>query len=171
MGRNIIRNHRDGGTVSWAEYSPCEAYRYVLAREWMSGRKLTYVMLNPSTATELANDATIERCQRRARMLGYGAMRIVNLFAFRATQPSVLMRAIEPVGPDNDKAILEAADWADDVLCAWGAHGLHAGRGRYVADMLAHCGAPLFHLGLTKSGSPRHPLYISYRKKPQPFQC
>jgi hypothetical protein len=34
-----------------------------------------FIMLNPSTATEVQNDPTVERCERRARALGFGAFR------------------------------------------------------------------------------------------------
>ncbi|MBT8413142.1 MAG: DUF1643 domain-containing protein, partial [Boseongicola sp.] len=71
----IVRQHSRDGTDSSAVYSPCEKYRYALTREWDArGRRLVFVMLNPSKATELANDPTVERCERRARQLGYGAM-------------------------------------------------------------------------------------------------
>ncbi|MCB2110163.1 MAG: DUF1643 domain-containing protein, partial [Rhodobacteraceae bacterium] len=45
-----------------ALYSRCGAYRYLLSRRWGPGGMLLYVLLNPSTATEAANDPTIERC-------------------------------------------------------------------------------------------------------------
>jgi hypothetical protein len=155
------------GTVSDAVYSDCERYRYLLTRTWGSGRKALFVMLNPSTATELQNDPTVERCQRRAVALGFGAFRVTNIFAFRATDPKVMRAAADPVGPENDAAILDSANWADMILCAWGNHGLHLGRGALVADFLRQTGAPLFHLGLTGQDQPRHPLYVGYDRQPE----
>ena len=94
----ITRQHLKGDAESVAVYSPCEAYRYALTRVWNpAGRKALFVMLNPSTATEVQNDPTVERCERRARALGCGAFRVVNIFAYRATDPQV-MRALETVG-------------------------------------------------------------------------
>ncbi len=119
-------------------------------------------MLNPSTATEVQNDPTIERCQRRAVKTGFGAMRICNLFAWRETSPAALKRAEAPFGPDNDAALAEAAEWADAILCAWGVHGAHRGADRHAKAILSESGTPLFHLGQTKAGHPRHPLYVSY---------
>jgi hypothetical protein len=75
--------------------------------------------------------------------------------------------AADPVGPDNDAAILTSVDWADSVVCAWGNHGLHLGRGDEVARLLRQTGAPLLHLGLTGQGQPRHPLYVGYEQRPQ----
>ncbi len=163
----LIRRHHSGGRRSWAAYSPCGQYRYGLSRRWGPGPALLYVMLNPSTATERANDPTIERCERRAAALGYDALGVVNLFAFRATLPQDLKRAPDPVGPLNDAAIRVAALRADRILCAWGVHGDHQGREADIRDLLFSLGRPLTHLGLTKSGAPRHPLYISYAEKPR----
>lgn len=162
----VIRRHHAGGRRSWAAYSPCMQYRYGLSRRWGSGAVLLYVMLNPSTATERANDPTIERCERRARQLGFAGLGVVNLFAFRATRPQDLKRADDATGPLNDAAIRAAALRADQVLCAWGVHGDHLGRGDQVRELLRGLGRPLLHLGLTKAGAPRHPLYVSYSHQP-----
>lgn len=165
----LIRRHRAEGRRSWAAYSGCEAYRYALWRRWAAGPSLLYVMLNPSTATERANDPTIERCERRARALGFAALGVVNLFAYRATQPQDLKRAADPTGPLNDAAIRRAAMRADQVLCAWGVHGAHQGRDAQVARLLRDSGRPLLHLGLTRDGAPRHPLYVAYAQRPEAF--
>lgn len=164
----IRRDHVTDAAASWALYSPCETYRYALTRTWdEGGRRLTFVMLNPSTASEVKNDPTVERCERRARTLGYGAFRVTNIFAYRATDPRDLKAAAEPVGAGNDTALREGVDWADTVIAAWGAHGAHLGRGMEVRDLLRDTEAELFHLGLTMGGHPRHPLYVSYAQRPQ----
>lgn len=124
-------------------------------------------MLNPSKATELANDPTIERCERRARALGYGAFRVCNLFALRETDPVRLKRARRPVGPENDRLLSDAVEWADDVLCAWGVHGSHRNRCAEVSELLSACETNTLVLGLTKGGHPRHPLYLSYSARPE----
>ncbi len=164
----ITRSHTKGDAPSTAVYSPCEAYRYALTRIWdTQGRRVLFVMLNPSTATEVQNDPTVERCERRARALGFGGFRVCNIFAFRATDPRVMRAQADPVGPANDAAIAEGALWADSVVCAWGAHGAHLGRGSAVEALLRATGRPLLHLGLSKAGHPKHPLYIAYECQPQ----
>lgn len=166
----IRRTHQQGETQSEAVYSDCETYRYSLSRLWDgSARRVNFVMLNPSTATELQNDPTIERCERRARTLGYGGFIATNIFAIRETDPKAMRRASAPNGPGNDDAIRDAALWADDIVAAWGAHGEHLDRGAAVAAQLAGLGRPLFHMGLTKAGHPRHPLYLPYAKQPEPW--
>jgi len=166
-GALVVRGFRKGDADSVAVYSPCERYRYALTREWGRGGRVAFVMLNPSTATEVQNDPTVERCERRARALGFGGFRVVNIFAWRSTDPKALYRVDDPVGPANDAAILAAADWAGMVVCAWGAHGALRGRGTAVAALLGGGGRVLHHLGLTKAGEPRHPLYIGYARRPE----
>lgn len=164
----ITRSHVKGDAPSVAVYSPCETYRYLLTREWApdQGRAL-FVMLNPSTATEVQNDPTVERCERRARALGFGSFRVCNIFAYRATDPKVMRAQADPVGPGNDQAIAESALWADAVVCAWGTHGAHLNRGAAVEAVLRATGKPLSHLGLSKDGHPKHPLYIGYAHQPE----
>ncbi|PIE06845.1 MAG: hypothetical protein CSA74_10285 [Rhodobacterales bacterium] len=167
----ITRRHIKDDAPSTAVYSDCERYRYELTRTWNpAGRKALFVMLNPSTATEVQNDPTVERCERRARALGFGAFRVTNIFAWRGTDPREMRAAEDPVGPANDQAIREGARWADQVICAWGTHGEHLGRGAHVEALLRGTGRALFHLGLTKAGHPKHPLYIGYAKQPEPWE-
>ncbi len=165
----IKRHFQKGDADSEAVYSSCERYRYLLTRVWDgAGRRALFVMLNPSTATEFQNDPTVERCERRARTLGFGAFRVTNIFAFRATDPKVMRMQADPVGPGNDAAILASATvWAPDaIICAWGAHGAFLDRGAAVRAILRQTRQPLFHLGLTAAGQPKHPLYIGYECQP-----
>jgi hypothetical protein len=163
----IERRHQKGDAKSLAVYSDCERYRYLLTRVWSAeGSKALFVMLNPSTATEMQNDPTVERCERRARALGFGAFRVCNIFAWRDTDPKLMRRAEDPVGPGNDAAIRESCFWADTIVCAWGSHGEHLERGPTVERLMRSTGRSLHHLGLTREGHPRHPLYISYAVAP-----
>lgn len=164
----ITKAHQKGDAASLAVYSDCERYRYDLTRIWDDVRqKALFVMLNPSTATEFQNDPTVERCERRARALGFGAFRVANIFAYRATDPKVMRAMADPIGPENDAAILRGAAWADRIVCAWGSHGAHMNRGVAVQQLLRACEKPLWHLGLTQSGQPKHPLYIGYDRQPE----
>jgi hypothetical protein len=152
-----------------AIYSDCGLYRYRLWRAWgPSGRTILWVMLNPSTADDLGNnDATIERCERRSAAWGFDRMEVVNLFAFRSTEPKLLRSALDPVGPENDRHILEAASGTALILCAWGSHGLARSRSASVRTLFGT--RPLHCLGLTRSGEPAHPLYLAYDRTPMPF--
>ncbi|MEL6582532.1 MAG: DUF1643 domain-containing protein [Pseudomonadota bacterium] len=162
----ITRTHSDERAESEAVFSDCLHYRYTLTRRWNAGDGVMFLMLNPSTADEFKNDPTVERCERRARALGFGAFRVCNIFAYRATDPKVMRAVEDPIGPANDAAILEGCDWAATTVCAWGTHGAHLGRGPEVAAMLREKGVSAQTLGLSKDGHPKHPLYISYAVQP-----
>lgn len=163
----ITRNHLKGDAQSTAVYSDCEKYRYLLTRVWNpDGQKALFIMLNPSTATEVQNDPTVERCERRARALGFGAFRVTNIFAWRDTDPKKMRAAADPVGPQNDAVLTESCNWTDRIIAAWGTHGEHMKRGRDVEALLRQTGLPIYHLGLSKAGHPKHPLYIAYAQQP-----
>ena len=168
----IERAHQKGDAASVALYSDCECYRYQLTRVWRAdGGKALFVMLNPSTATEVQNDPTVERCEQRARALGFGAFRVCNIFAYRATDPREMRNKADPVGSHNDSAILQSCGWADQIICAWGTHGAFLARGAQVETLLRAQPKTLFHLGLTKAGHPKHPLYVSYAVQPELWEA
>jgi len=167
----IVRTHTKGDAPSTAVYSECEQYRYSLTRIWDdAARRVNFVMLNPSTATEVQNDPTVERCERRARALGYGSFAVTNIFAWRDTDPRAMRASADPIGPANDQSILERATWAHDVIAAWGTHGAHLERGAHVAKLLHALDRPVYHLGLSKAGHPKHPLYLPYAQQPEIWQ-
>jgi hypothetical protein len=165
----ITRRHVSPGCESHAVYSADEAHRYELTRRWGDGAGVLFIMLNPSTATELANDPTVGRCEARARHWGYPAFSVANVFAFRATLPADLKRAPDPVGAENDAVLTRLARQAGQVVCAWGVHGAYQGRGPAVEAMLRRENLALWHLGLTKEGHPRHPLYLGYARQAEPW--
>jgi len=164
-----VRHHHDGGTVSASVHSACGRYRYALTRAWGDGPRLLAVLLNPSTADATRDDPTLARCMARARQAGCGALRVVNLFALCATDPRALARAADPVGPGADASLREGLGWADLVLCGWGNHGTLAGRSASVRALLRAAGRPLLHLGLTRRGEPRHPLYLAAARRMEPW--
>lgn len=145
-------------------------YRYELTRFWCDPgafiqRAATFVMLNPSTADASVDDPTIQRCMRFARAWGLDGIRVVNLYAFRASQPSVMWEALasgaDIVGPDNPhtlrKALLRAYNECLPVTVAWGNHGA-AGRVEWLTQQARDLSVELQCLGTTQSGAPKHPL-------------
>lgn len=139
-------------------------YRYRLTREWdATAQKMTFVMLNPSTADATLDDPTIRRCIGFAQRDGFGGIYVVNLYAFRATEPKDMKRAIDPVGPENDAllrfAFRRSAEQHAPVIAAWGTHG-DPYRVRQVRGLMTDAGADVYSLGVTKDGHPKHPLYI-----------
>jgi hypothetical protein len=126
-------------------------------------------MLNPSTADHEHNDPTIERCERRARTLGFGSLIVWNLFAFRATDPRLLKKTPDPVGPENDKfisdALAEIKHHNGTVVVGWGTHGDLFGRHFQVLEIASGFDVALYCLGTTSAGQPKHPLYVSYQRE------
>ena len=161
----MTQTHPVATTETGASFSPCGQYRYTLWRTWGVGPLCNFLMLNPSTAGEVQNDPTVERCQRRAESWGYGGLIVTNLYAFRSTDPKRLKYQIDPVGPDNADAIRESAGQCQIVVCAWGAHG--GERGNAVLAMLREfCPWKLLYLRFTSKGAPEHPLFLPYTLKP-----
>ena len=155
----------DDPAQSGAEFSACGRYRYKLWRVWDVGLPpVMFIMLNPSTADATNDDPTIRRCIGFARDWGYGSVRVGNLFAWRTPYPSALRVALDPVGRENDGALLELANGAALVVAAWGIHGAWSGRGQIVRKRFSH---RLHALGMTKSGEPAHPLRL--RRTSRPF--
>lgn len=156
----------DPATRTGAVISADGRYRYSLMRVWDEGAApLVFVMLNPSTADASEDDPTIRRCVAFAKRQGFGGILVVNLFAFRSTDPKVMARAVDPVGPDNDEAIEQAVS-GRTVLVAWGANATRE-RAKAVTHLLSSLDCAVYSLGVTKGGHPRHPLYI---RGDQPFE-
>ena len=157
---------------SWASLSRDGRYRYLLERRLADRaerdrQRLLVVMLNPSTADEQADDPTITRLVARAQRMRFGSLLVANLFALRATEPRALKRSTEPGDtPLNDHFLREEAARADAIIVAWGAHGDFRARARDVEEILrlAH-GGPLWCLGVTRGGHPKHPLYIATKAR------
>jgi len=141
-------------------------YRYSLTRRWDESDLLCWIMLNPSTADADNDDPTIRRCMSFARAWGYGGILVVNLFAFRATDPKELVKATDPIGPCNN-SILETAAKSHVTVAAWGCGGALKDRGGKVRGLLGDC--ELLCLGLTKDRYPKHPLYVPADTVAVPF--
>lgn len=149
-----------------AIFSEDRVYRYALERRWGSGPFVLFVMLNPSTADEHVDDPTIRRCVGFARGWGYGGLLVANLFAYRATDPSELALADDPVGPDCDVWLETCSLRSSLTIAAWGAHRAAAPR---VADVYEHLGDRVACLGRTADGSPRHPVRLAKASELEPY--
>ncbi len=156
-----------------AVFSPCMAYRYWLEGKWSDSPALIVWMLNPSTADQSRLDPTIAGLIKRAKAWGYGAVVVINLFAYRATDPGDMKKAADPIGPANDLftdiALARAYDSGFPVICGWGNHGGHMERSDWARAIAAERGASLAAFNITASGQPQHPLYIPHDIRPQPW--
>lgn len=155
---------RWGGHAT-AVTDPAEVYRYRLTRSWGPGPHAGWVMLNPSTALADEDDATIRKCVGFAHRWGCHGIVVVNLFAFRASDPTMLEVAGDPVGPEN-RAHLEhlfhdPVVGDGPVVAGWGNWPARAMERWPLLDVALGSG-PLRCLGTTKSGAPRHPGRLGY---------
>jgi hypothetical protein len=142
-------------------------FRYRLTRSWGApGRVLVCVGLNPSTADGTEDDPTIRVLTNLAMREGYSTLLMLNLYAYRATDPDQLYRerdaglalaeagfpGTHDVQGDNDRWLLEHAKVYGTALAVWGCAPY--GRQREVAAMFP----ALRCLGVNRDGSPWHPL-------------
>ncbi len=149
-------------TDQGAIISEDEQYRYALWRTWDKEKPtLAFVGLNPSTADAENDDATIKKIIKFCKRWGFGRLVMINLFAFRATEPDDMMKAEKPAGDMNDLWLITIADLADEVVLGWGNDGKYLKQNEWVVNLLeARCKKPLKCLFKNKGGSPKHPLYI-----------
>jgi len=141
-------------------------YRYSLNRSWDKARPVViFVMLNPSTADAKVDDPTIRRCIGYAKRWGFGGLFVVNLYALRATDPRELAEHADPVGPLNEVFVRQATKRCD-VVVAWGAHPMAVQRSKTIDLSRAKS---VTCLGVTKSGAPRHPLYVRADREREPW--
>lgn len=153
-----------------AEISDCGKYRWSLSRHWDDDcPEVCFVMLNPSTADGEQDDPTIRKCMGFARRWGYGGIDVVNLFAFRSTQPKALLHVEDPTGGEMNALALQRVCVRPLVIAAWG-QWVPFNRSKWfletvagMADVTVRC------LGLCKNGEPFHPLYQPYSRSTSVF--
>lgn len=147
-------------------------YRYLLTREWDPALpRLGWIMLNPSTADDREDDATIRRCLGYSKREGFGSLIVANLYPMRATFPRDLRAASEaerlgeagpscfdPLEEGPNHEALAGVCVSRRVVLAWGnLPAAYRARAEAVEAFVRHrVPAPLC-IGRTRSGAPRHP--------------
>lgn len=152
-------------------------YRWTLCRSWGAGPPVGWICLNPSVASATVDDPTCWEMMCHSLRLGFGSMVVTNIYAFRATSPRDLKRWIggnkhcPPMTFDNHRKAAMALKGIDTIICGWGAHArsldvecflegiageLVPGLDMFLSD--DEYPMPLWCLGRTESGAPKHPL-------------
>jgi hypothetical protein len=157
---------------------PLDCYRYELSEIWDQQRPLAlFCMMNPSMAEIRFSDPTLARTGSftrgwRSKDGGrYGGQLIGNVHAYRATNKLRLLHVDDPVGPENDQALLAMAARAEIVILAYGQPPACLRlRGNAVARMLIEAGHDVRVLATSNDGTPMHPLYLPGRLTPRPFR-
>jgi hypothetical protein len=151
-----------------AVLSKCNKYRYKLYREVdiLKGFTIAYFGINPSTADATVDDATVRKWRGFTERNHGNRFIVGNVFAYRATDVSELSKISDPIGVDNPKYLAEIIHEADILVPCWGSRkkihkNLRSELDDFM-DLLKQSGKPLFCLGKTASGDPKHPLMLGY---------
>ena len=168
---------------SGAVISDCGKYRYLLWRAWDPHKPtVAFIGFNPSTADATMDDPTIRKCIGFADRLGFGALEMLNLFAYRSPDPAALWWNVphvkEPIGSHNDAALEYALIRCRTAVAAWGAISVPTRARRILRERIDlvhrlasnHGHSTLACLGRTKAGHPRHPLYVPYTTELEPWR-
>jgi hypothetical protein len=153
-----------------ATISECGKYRYTLTRSWKKGNKVIFIGLNPSTADGTLDDATIRKLKGFTYRWGYTGFIILNLFAIRSRNPTVIsvlqQRKGDPIGPENIEYLKQFANMEDyaKVVFMWGDKVPRAYTDwvSTVRKIFRKKSRKIWCFGITQKGNPRHPLMLSY---------
>lgn len=145
-------------------FSEDRIYRYVLKHSWkdmfdVQEKAIVWIALNPSTADENQLDPTLTRIRNFSNDFGYNCFYMLNIYAFRSTDPKNMLNCKQPIGKDNDYWIKEICNKTDKIVCCWGNMGKHLDRSNKIREMLKSY--PLYYLDLSKENQPKHPLYLN----------
>lgn len=156
-----------------ASLSRCGSYRWTLTRAWDGRPKLLVCMFNPSSANHTVDDPTITLLCQIASHNGYGGIVVVNGIPLRSPKPA---EAIDMVNTWDKRQAWDERDAlqfnlgeiqtqverAGAVLLAWGALANRCDLWfDHVLEQIEEAlpeGVPLYCLGKTAYGYPKHPL-------------
>ena len=147
-------------------FSDCGTHRYFLKCTWDSNKPMvTFILLNPSIASESICDPTVDKCIHFAKRDGYGKVAIVNLFSRISTNPNELLEAVDRTGDKNVKHVNNFIGIAERVVAAWGEEGAWFHMNHKILTLLK--GKSIYCLGVNRYGFPRHPGRISKKTQLQ----
>lgn len=154
-------------------FSADRTHRFTLFRYW--GDPDDYAMgicMNPSSATEIQGDRTVDGMVARARDLwGVGAYYQLNVMSIRGTYSRDLNKAAVTSLPDNDMWIRKIAANARLVIVGWGNPGHESEQRAKVESILREVCDPskVFCFKKTLCGAPIHPLYQKRHAPLKPY--
>jgi len=174
-----------------ADFSPDRLYRYTLEMNYKAdllnqgrAKTMTVILKNPSSADERRSDATIRKVETYVwkNFTDVGFLRILNIFAFRATDAVEVNERIRSIndmaviGVDNDSYIKSALLKSDYIICAWGGpSGIdvtrYASRVTSVKKLIRdHYAGPAHQVcGIQPTKEPLHGLMWGYDYELKPF--
>lgn len=153
-------------------------YRYRLDRVVSTDpRVVMYIGINPSTATDTVDDATVRKWKGFTRLLGAGRFIVGNVFAYRTTDVRRLAYIADPFGPLNLGALRTLMGEAHVLVPCWGDRKKVPHTLRRYIDMVEgelrveayENKKPLLCFGKTLGGDPKHPLMLGYNTTMEAF--
>lgn len=141
-----------------AHFSECGKYRYLLSRDWSEGKIAMCIGLNPSNANATRNDPTINILIGTLKKLGFGGLRMVNLYAWISSKPSKLFEVPDPQGL-NDAWLQTTAFTCQEIIFCWGSFKNIEHRAKKITQMFpsAKC------FGKNSNKTPIHPMAIMWQ--------
>lgn len=141
-----------------AEFSECGKYRYLLSRDWDVDKPICLCIgLNPSTADAEKDDPTIRILIKALTHLGYGGLRMMNLYAIIESKSKNLGNYPDKLS-NNDQWLEAIAYGVQQIVFCWGAFKGLEHRVKQVRTLFpsAYC------FGKSKDGHPIHPMALMY---------
>lgn len=162
----------------WRPNPATPAHRFVLGRApRIGGSPLVVVGMNPSHASDLVSDRTVNRVIEASHDLGYDGWTMLNVYPERSTSPRLLTPFDQGLSDANVQAVLDHLS-ANRVTEVWGAWGdvphrtLVLGLADVLAALKQHR-VRVFTFGrFTDRGHPRHPSPPGYAldwRQPQTY--
>ncbi len=146
-------------------FSECGKFRYILSRTWdMNLPVAMCIGLNPSIAGRIGKDGkekddpTIGILTRTLRSLGYGGLKMCNLFALISSKPEKLFTVPDNQG-SNYQWLETTAYGVQEIIFCWGNFKGIDYRAKRVMEMFpsGKCFAK------NQDGSPMHPMAIMWQ--------
>ena len=103
-------------------FSDDKTERFLLCKEWSANDPTAcLIMIHPSTANEVTNDATTGYAIANLLKLGFGRLEITNITS--AIVPKLDTKKKLTLSDENMDYILKSAEKSDKVILAWGKIG------------------------------------------------
>ena len=129
--------------------------RYQLWRIWDNEKPLIlFILLNPSNADDKNDDNTVKKLIGFTKKFEFGGFYLGNLYSLITTNPSPSKFINNEAR--NIKHIQIMKKKCKKIIIGWG------NLGTYPNWLLDNIGETMC-LGINKNGTPKHPLYLSYK--------
>lgn len=138
--------------------------RYQLWRIWDQNKPLIlYILLNPSHADARNDDRTVLKLINFTQKFGFGGFYLGNLHSNITPYPKDLKNVVIPNDSKNIKHLRKMKQKCVKVVFGWGNAG-------YLPKWLKEMVENPFCFKHNQNGSPKHPLYLSFKTDLIPYE-